>query len=131
MTVLSPEEVEEILKPYDEYIPEKDRYRWEYYSEEDLVDGEIDLKFIGKMSDPVALWRPQDLRSFYGSVKGTKVIIVLGTDEGLSIPAGLLTGVDAKDIKRQIKSDEWAEMWELIEGILPMELINDSPKEGK
>jgi len=72
------------------YNQEKDGH-WEYLDGEDLHLEQdslvIDLKHIGSMNDPVALFRPQTLSCFYGTAKietrEYKIMVIIGTDEGL------------------------------------------------
>lgn len=92
---------------------------WNYHNGQPFVTEDINLQFIGSMTDPVALWRAQMLRSWYGTVRGTKVLIVLGTDEGLNIPSCVLTGRTVKDLYQQIQTDEM----KMVYAILPKDLV--------
>ncbi len=100
--------------PYDD---------WSYFDEADLhiEDPSIHLKYIARMTDPVAMFRPQVLRSWYGSgIYGDKtypVFVVLGTDEGLYEHACVEVGT-LEELRIRMDSD----IFKVIEPIVPEEL---------
>ncbi len=97
---------------------------WPYFDEADLhiEDPPIHLKYVARMTDPVAMFRPQILRSWYGS--GTyggetyPVFVVLGTDDGLSECVCIEVGT-LEELRTLMDSD----MFRAIEPIIPVELM--------
>ncbi len=97
---------------------------WPYFDEVDLhiKDPPIHLKYVARMTDPVAMFRPQILRSWYGS--GTygdetyPIFVVLGTDEGLYEYACIEVGT-LEELRILMDSD----MFRAIEPIIPVELM--------
>lgn len=108
---------------------------WNYYGKGPLVirknNLSMHLEFFREMSDPVAMFRPQRLSSFHGTAlaKGGKtrlyrVIVIVGTDEGLrSGWAPILIG-SRRSISQYVKR----EMFQLIHKIIPPEYLEMIPQ---
>ncbi len=105
-------------------IDNKEEESWNYFENEDLdtenANVKIHLSFVKAMTDPVAVFRPQELSCFYGTanVKGReyKVLTVIGTDEGLD-DAPIEVGT-VSELVRKMKSPAYRQIHE----ILPTEL---------
>ncbi|TSA55964.1 hypothetical protein D4R42_04410 [bacterium] len=91
-----------------------------------------DMQLVGKMSDPVATWRPQNLICWYGHVRGHKVLLVVGSDEGIYLPAGIEVGHKAQDVvDKMMRDGVSATLWQLVREILPEEITQLMPPRGE
>jgi hypothetical protein len=97
---------------------------WDYFSGEPLLyqDTRLNIKLVlvGRMDDPVAVFRPQTLFSYYGEARVgssiSKVLLVVGTDEGLT-DVEICVGSIEK-LQRKVNT----KMYKMISKILPKDL---------